>query len=125
VETYLICRWKLDGDKLVLYHMDHEAKEKAIKSGKIKGTIKKVRYGIELAFLTDSTENLARFVSEAGDGLWIMKEPSQLERIRVEAKKAAGKSTSFQLLFPEEVERAMMMDGRTRMTDPLDLIPDR
>lgn len=106
VDSYLLCKYQLDGDKLVLYGMDNKAKQKAINSGKIKGTAENGSYRF-----TDTTENLARFVAEAGDDLWNTKKPTQLQRVRFAGKKAADKSERFQLLFPVEVERAMMMDG--------------
>ena len=105
VDSYQLYKYQLDGDTLVLYGMDNGAKKKAINSGKIKGTEGNGSYR-----LTDTTENLARFIAEAGDDLWNMRKPTKLQRVRLEGKKVADKRESFQFLFPEEVERAMMMD---------------
>ena len=56
-------------------------KKQAIQSGKIKGVIEKSSDGEESIRLTDTTENQARFVAAAGDGLF-KKEPVRLERVK-------------------------------------------
>jgi hypothetical protein len=76
VDNYTFLRYQIDGDKLIVYLIDEEAKQKAVQGGKIKGVI-----GKNLAQFTDTTEKLARFVVEAGDRLWDMKEPGRLERV--------------------------------------------
>ena len=76
VDSYMLYKYKFDGDKLVMYGIDEEAKRKAIKSGKVKGTV-----GNNSAKFTDTTENVAHFVMEAGDSLWGMNNPGQLERV--------------------------------------------
>jgi len=76
VDSYTFLKYQVDGDKLLLYVIDEKAKQKAIKSGKVKGTLEK-----NPAKFTDTTENLARFVAEAGDSLWHMKEPGRFERV--------------------------------------------
>ncbi len=60
-EAYFLYKYELQGDTLGIACMDPEQKEEAIKTGKIKGTIEgdKVR-------ITDTMENLARFVAAAG-----------------------------------------------------------
>ena len=78
VRPRLPYRHKFDGDKLVVYEIDGEAKRKAIERGKAKGTLKD-----NSAKFTDTTENLARFVSEAGDSLWATKTPGHLERVNL------------------------------------------
>ena len=78
VDNYMFAKYKFDGDKLLLYGMDGEAKKKAIRGGQIKGTVEN-----NSGCFTDSTENVARFVKEAGDSLW-MNKPEHLERIRVD-----------------------------------------
>ena len=78
VDSYTLYKYKFDGDKILVYGMDGEAKQKAIKSGKIKGTIED-----NSAKFTDTTENVARFVKEAGDSLWATKEPGRLERVNI------------------------------------------
>jgi len=75
VDSYTFYKYKFDGDKLVLLGIDAEAKKTAITSGKVKGTVEN-----NSAKFTDSSENLARFVKEAGDSLWD-KTPGQLERL--------------------------------------------
>lgn len=79
VDCYTLWKYKLDGGKLVMWIMDEEPKEHAIKSGKIKGAIEENK----LARFTDTTENVARFVTEAGDGLWNTKEPGRFERVEL------------------------------------------
>jgi hypothetical protein len=76
VDIYTLYRYRFDGDKLVMHGIDGDAKKKAIKDGKIKGTIEdnSVKF-------TDTTENLARFVKESDDSLWNTKEPMHLERV--------------------------------------------
>ena len=80
VDNYTLYRYKFDGDKLVVYGIDAEAKTKAIKSGKVTGTVEN-----NSAKFTDTTENVARLVMEAGDSLWT-KEPGQLERMNLGTK---------------------------------------
>ena len=76
VENYGIFKYKFDGDKLLVYGIDGDAKKKAIKDGKVKGTVDD-----NSAKFTDTTENLARFVKESDDSLWNTKEPMHLERV--------------------------------------------
>ncbi|MGO9111497.1 MAG: hypothetical protein ACLP9L_19895 [Thermoguttaceae bacterium] len=38
---------------------------------------------MEITQFTDTTVNLARFVAEAGDGLWNTEEPFSLKRVNV------------------------------------------
>jgi hypothetical protein len=81
VDSYTLYKYKFDGDKLLVYGIDAEAKEKAIKSGKVMGTV-----GDHSAQFTDTTENVARFVAEAGDSLWNTEKPGRLERVDVGKK---------------------------------------
>jgi hypothetical protein len=81
VECYTIFKYQLDGDKLVVWMIDAKAMEQAIKSGKIKGVIEK-----DLPKFTDITENVARFVAEAGDGLWDNEAPMRFERLETAKK---------------------------------------
>lgn len=76
MDKYFILRYEVDGDKLTCWIMDPDAKEKAIKAGKIQGTVKD--YDIRF---TDTTENLAQFVAGVGDSLYIEDEPRRMERI--------------------------------------------
>lgn len=81
VESYTLYQYKFDGEKVLVYRIDGEAKEKAIKDGKVKGTAENNSYRF-----TDTTQNLARFVQEAGDSLWNTKDPGHLERVDVGKK---------------------------------------
>lgn len=77
VTCYTFIRYQIDGGKLVMWVIDEDAKERAIKSGKIKGLIGRD----SIATFTDTTENVAHFVAEAGDSLFNTKEPLHLERV--------------------------------------------
>ena len=61
--------------------MDTNVKERAIKSGKIKGLVEENKNTwITAVRFTDTPENLARFVAAAGDSLFV-KEPLRLEKV--------------------------------------------
>ena len=59
-EGYFLAKYEVSGDKLMVAMMDPEQKKQAVKSGKIKGAIKDNR-----RLITDTTENLARFIASA------------------------------------------------------------
>jgi hypothetical protein len=61
----------------VAWLTDREAKEKAIKAGKIKGVIEPKKPPV----FTVSTEEVARFVAGAGDSLFNTKDSVQFERV--------------------------------------------
>ncbi len=82
VDCYTLLKYQIDGDKLVVWIMDEDAKQKAIESGKVKGVIK----SNHPAKFTDTMENVARFVKEAGDSLWNTKEPGRFERVSLGKK---------------------------------------
>jgi hypothetical protein len=84
VDSYTFLKYQADGDKLVVWAMDEEAKERAIKGGKVKGVIVD-RGNFKTTKFTDTTENVARFVAEAGDSL-LSKEPFRFERVEVVKK---------------------------------------
>jgi hypothetical protein len=77
VDNYTFFRYEFDGDKLTVWVIDERAKAQAIQSGKVNGVIGKGN----LAQFTDTTENVARFVGEAGDSLWDTKGPGRFERV--------------------------------------------
>jgi hypothetical protein len=82
IDSYFILKFRIEGDTLVLRTMDREAKRKAIEGQKVKGVIETpAGPGPERIQFTDTTENLARFVSGAGDSLF-SKEPLRLERVK-------------------------------------------
>ena len=72
VGGFFIFKYKIEGDTLLLWQMDDDAKRKAIQGGKIKG---------EGIGFTDTTENVARFVASAGDSLF-KEEVIRLERVK-------------------------------------------
>ena len=80
VDNYTLYRYEFEGDNLLLYGIDEQAKQKAIESGKITGTVEN-----NSAKFTDTSENVARLVKDAGDGLWT-KEPGRLERMNMGKK---------------------------------------
>ena len=76
VQSYTFLKYQVDGDKMVALVIDEKAKEQAVRSGKIMGMTKS-----NVATFTDTTENIARFITDAGDNLWETKEPGQFERV--------------------------------------------
>ena len=78
---YWLLAYRLEKDAMTVWPMDAAAKKRAIEAGKVKGQISKGESGYETVRFTDSSENLARFVAEAGDSLFV-KEPLHLERIK-------------------------------------------
>ncbi len=78
---YLILRYQITGDVLTLQWTDQEAKKQAIEAGKIKGMIEKDQDRNTRVHFTDTTENLAKFVAEAGDTLF-SKDVLRLERVK-------------------------------------------
>ena len=61
--------------------MDDNAKKKAIEGEKIKGVVETVSNGFDKIWFTDTTENVARFVSAAGDSLF-SKDVMRMERVK-------------------------------------------
>ena len=80
VDSYILLKYKVDGDTLLVWPTDGDAKKKAIESGKVKGLVEKQDSGTKVVF-TDTTENLARFFAGAADSLFA-KEPIRLERVK-------------------------------------------
>ena len=86
VERYCFLKYKVEGDSILLWAWDRDAARCAVESGKVKG---EVTYGedrqgkktLHNVVLTDTTDNLARFVASAGDGLF-SKEALRLERVK-------------------------------------------
>jgi hypothetical protein len=70
-----------EGDALLLWGMDGDAKRQAIEGGKIKGVIEEREHHGSRVEFTDTTENVARFVAGAGDGLF-SKDVLRLERVK-------------------------------------------
>ena len=82
VNSYMLVKYQFDGDKLVVWTMDEHAKAKAIENGEVTGLPSRIDPN---SSFTDTTENVARFVKEAGDSLWT-KEPVQFERMSLGKK---------------------------------------
>jgi hypothetical protein len=81
INKYLILRYQITDDVLTLQLVDQEAKKRTVESGHIKGVIEKDRDGNPRVHFTDTTENLAKFVAEAGDDLF-SKDVLRLERVQ-------------------------------------------
>ena len=80
--SYIILKYRIDGEKLLLWNMDEAAKRRAIAAGKIKGIAeKKKKYLTRVAF-TDTTENVARLVAGEGDALFSKEPVFHLERVK-------------------------------------------
>jgi len=77
IESYTFVKYQVDGDKVRMWLTDDDAKKAAIQSGKLKGVVE----ANKPSKLTDSTENVARFVVEADEGLFKSQELFQFERI--------------------------------------------
>ncbi|MCS7305753.1 MAG: hypothetical protein NZ602_11690 [Thermoguttaceae bacterium] len=83
VQGYFIWRYQIEGDRLTVWAMDNNAKRRAIETGKLKGEITSGQF--QVAKFTDTPENLARFLSEAGDSLF-SNEPVRLERLSLSGR---------------------------------------
>ncbi len=81
--SYFFLKYQLEGDKLTVWNINDDAKRQAIESGKVKGEIDPKN---KSSRFTDTTENLARFVAEAGDGLFSKTPWLRLERVEGAAK---------------------------------------
>lgn len=80
VGAYLLPKYRVEKNTLLVWPVDWDAKKAAIQAGKVKGVVEKRDSGDKVMF-TDTTENLARFIAEAGDSLFA-KEPLRLERVK-------------------------------------------
>jgi len=78
-DSYIIARYRVEGDALLVWPMDPEAKKRAIKSGRIKGEIKE-GFIAQVRF-TDTSENLRRLIAAEGEKLFA-EEALRLERVR-------------------------------------------
>ncbi len=82
VNAYRIFRYRFEGQMLVVHIMDTDAKRRFIESGKIKGVIEKNKDGfVTNICFQDTSENLARFVTEVGDSLF-SKDEIRLQRVK-------------------------------------------
>jgi hypothetical protein len=82
VNSYLIYRYQVTADTLTVQGIDGDAKKRSIEAGTIKGVVEKDREGrITKVYFTDTTENLVKFVIEAGDALF-SKDVVRLERVK-------------------------------------------
>ena len=78
---FWVLKYKVEGDTLLIWLIDDDAKKRAIEAGKIKGVIEIRKTGPNLIAFADTTENVARFVASAGDSLF-SKDAMRLERVK-------------------------------------------
>lgn len=89
IDSYVLAKYKVEGDTLLVWPMAAGAVKSAIETGKIKGVARRIPVknpgakakSREQVMLTDTTENLARFVASEGDRLF-SKEVLRLERVK-------------------------------------------
>jgi hypothetical protein len=67
VEGYFLMKYTVEGDTLLVWKMDADAKQRAIESRKVRGEITPEGVLEDMNTLTDTMENVARFVAAAGD----------------------------------------------------------
>jgi hypothetical protein len=81
-ESYIITKYKIDGDKLRIWGMESSAVKKAVESKQLAGEIHddKSLTGVKYT-ITAPTADLARYVAESGDSLF-SKEAFVLERVK-------------------------------------------
>jgi len=79
VGGYILLKYQVEKDALVVWPMDRQAKEQAIKAGKIPGQIDK-EGPIKKTRFTGTTEELARLVADEGDALFSTK-AVRMERV--------------------------------------------
>lgn len=80
LNSFILVKYRVEDDGLLLWATNKDAKKTAIQDGKIKGEIKEGDGGTRVRF-TDTTENLAKFVAAASDGLFA-DEPLRLKQVR-------------------------------------------
>ena len=81
LSAYWILQYQITGDVLTLQFTNSETWKQAVETGKIKGTIEKNQHGATRIRCIDTTENLAKFVAEAGDELFESKAEMRLKRV--------------------------------------------
>jgi hypothetical protein len=81
VSSYWILRYRIVDDVLTIQGIDDAAKKRAIEGGKVEGVIEKKEGRLTKVVFTDTTENLAKFVAEAGDDLF-SEDVMRLDRVK-------------------------------------------
>lgn len=84
VKGYSIAKYELKDDSLTLWHMNRDAKAKAIQMKIIKGEIKKsTGTGPDSVYFTDTSENLAQFLADPENiNLFDAKDSIRYERVK-------------------------------------------
>ena len=80
IASFVFAKYQVEGDTLKVRLTDEDAKTKAIRDGKIKGEVE-TGHGPTTSHFTDTTENVARFVTSAGDSLF-SEGTNRLERVK-------------------------------------------
>jgi hypothetical protein len=78
---YTFMKYRIDGDIMTLKWVDGDAKTRFVKAGKIKGASEKDADGNSHTVLSDTTENLVKFLSESSGELF-SKDELRLERMK-------------------------------------------
>ena len=79
VKGYIVLKYKVEGDTALVWKMDRTPSTKPSKMGKSRASEEGLL--LDMNEITDTTENLARFVAKAGDTLFLS-EPTQLNRVK-------------------------------------------
>ncbi len=82
LSAYRILQYEIAGDVLTFQFTKNETWRQAVESGKIKGLIEPDERGLTRLRCTDTMENLATFVAEAGDDLFESKGEMRLKRVK-------------------------------------------
>jgi hypothetical protein len=109
VQSYVLLKYRVDGDKLVVLSTYAQAKARAIRGGKIKGLAPDWS---SHPLFTDTTENVARFVVEADDTLWDTAKGAaiRVELQRVSTSPQAVKMPSAPLPPPRLLDTDLVVD---------------
>ena len=67
---------------MTIQQIDGGAKKRAIEAGKIKGSLKMDQDRTFFPHFTDTTENLVKFMAEAGDDMFSKEVLLKLERVK-------------------------------------------
>jgi hypothetical protein len=89
IEGYVLFKYKIEGDRLLLWKMDPDAKQRVIEDKKVKGEIRE-GFALDMNRLTDTTENVARFVAKEGDSLFAKEAIHAIQLDRVKSPAASG-----------------------------------
>src|SRR6266568_2355990 len=79
IPGYMVIKYRVVGDSLELWHGNYDRVASVIDKGLVKGEITREKNGsVKTAGLTDTTENLARFMQNGGDKLLYGEKPDRI-----------------------------------------------